>query len=477
MRQSTVDPNKPVPQSAESEEALLGSVMIDPSVLESLGSIDPGDFFTIKNGWVWTALQRLYQDHHPIDFITVCDALENDGKLKEAGGQGFIGNLINAVPSAMHAQGYARIVKQTSIRRRMLGLASDIAKHAYTEDNHIGETIESIQSSVIRFRAEAATFQPRITRMSADCIMATEYTPIYYAVPGLLPAGLTFLSGRQKIGKSWLSLQLCCAIASGGKVFDLDVPRGKVLYCALEDTPRRIKSRTQKQCWPRGLPVDFIFGDSFEAEIGDMTHGGSDRLLNMIAAEKYQLVVIDPFNRAIGQFLKSGDANDSSVITKALSPLQRAAVGMNSSIVMVDHHSKASGSNLNPDAMNDMLGSVSKGGVADAGWSLYKERGKFGAKLQIVGRDIEEDKMLALEFDKALGIWHCNGDAREVTITQNKQEILKFLEGNGRTSLTGICDATGQSKSHACERLQDLITESLVRKICEGREIFYEVTK
>lgn len=477
MKRVTTDPNRPAPHSIESEVALLGSVLIDPCVMESLCVIEPDDFFIIKNGWVWSALQRLYKSKEPIDFLMVCNALENDGHLEEAGGSAFISSLIYGVPTAIHAEGYGRIVKQTSIRRKMLGLASDIAVHAYSEDNHIGETIEGIQKSVILFRADASLFQPRITRMSADSIMQSEYTPIYYAVPGLLPAGLTFLSGRQKIGKSWLSLQLCGAIASGGKMFNLDVPRGPVLYCALEDTPRRIKARTQKQNWTRGLPVDFIFSDSFESEIGDMTKGGSDRLLNMIAVEGYKLVIIDPFNRAIGQFLKSGDANDSSVITKALSPLQRAAVGMNSSIVMVDHHSKASGSNLNPDAMNDMLGSVSKGGVADAGWSLYKERGKFGAKLQIVGRDIEEDKMLALEFDKNLGIWHCNGDAYEVTITQNKQAIIQFLEGNGRSSLTGICDATGQVKSHTCERLQDLITESLVRKVCEGRDTYYEVVK
>lgn len=475
MKRATNDTTKLAPHSIESEVALLGSVLIDPCVMESLCVIEPDDFFIIKNGWVWSALQRLYKSKEPIDFLMVCNALDNDGHLEEAGGPAFISNLICRVPTAIHAEGYGRIVKQTSIRRKMLGLASDIAVHAYSEDNHIGETIEGIQKSVIRFRADASLFQPRITRMSADSIMQSEYTPIYYAVPGLLPAGLTFLSGRQKIGKSWLSLQLCGAIASGGKMFNLDVPLGPVLYCALEDTPRRIKARTQKQLWTLGLPVDFIFSDSFESEIGDMTKGGSDRLLNMIAVEGYKLVIIDPFNRAIGQFLKSGDANDSSVITKALSPLQRAAVGMNSSIVMVDHHSKASGSNLNPDAMNDMLGSVSKGGVADAGWSLYKERGKFGAKLQIVGRDIEEDKMLALEFDKNLGIWHCNGDACDIDMTNRKQEILDALKELCRAREVEIADFVSQPRSNTHNRLADLVNEGKLRRIQEDNKVFYEL--
>jgi replicative DNA helicase len=61
MKRVTTDPDRLAPHSIESEVALIGSVLIDPCVMESLCMIEPDDFFIIKNGWVWSALQRLYK--------------------------------------------------------------------------------------------------------------------------------------------------------------------------------------------------------------------------------------------------------------------------------------------------------------------------------------------------------------------------------------------------------------------------------
>ena len=69
MKRVTNDTTKLAPYSIESEVALLGSVLIDPCVMESLCVIEPDDFFIIKNGWVWSALQRLYKSKEPIDFL------------------------------------------------------------------------------------------------------------------------------------------------------------------------------------------------------------------------------------------------------------------------------------------------------------------------------------------------------------------------------------------------------------------------
>jgi RecA-family ATPase len=69
-------------------------------------------------------------------------------------------------------------------------------------------------------------------------------------VPGLLPVGLVMLAGRPKQGKSWLALQMAVAVGTGGKLLGQDVPEGKTLYLALEDSARRIKSRLESQQAP-----------------------------------------------------------------------------------------------------------------------------------------------------------------------------------------------------------------------------------
>jgi RecA-family ATPase len=63
-------------------------------------------------------------------------------------------------------------------------------------------------------------------------------------VPGYIPEGATLLVGKPKIGKSWLTLDLCVAAAANRFVLGTLKPaQGHVLYLALEDSPRRIKKR------------------------------------------------------------------------------------------------------------------------------------------------------------------------------------------------------------------------------------------
>ena len=70
------------------------------------------------------------------------------------------------------------------------------------------------------------------------------FAPIRWVVPGILPEGVTLLSGKPKMGKSWLALGWCIAVATGGAALGKRrVERGDVAYLALEDNQRRIKSR------------------------------------------------------------------------------------------------------------------------------------------------------------------------------------------------------------------------------------------
>jgi RecA-family ATPase len=85
---------------------------------------------------------------------------------------------------------------------------------------------------------------PIRTSWTAAEIMRMEFPPPKWAVPGLLAEGVTLFAGPPKVGKSWLSLGLGLAIAAGGKALDsIPTDPGPVLYLALEDTPRRLKSR------------------------------------------------------------------------------------------------------------------------------------------------------------------------------------------------------------------------------------------
>jgi hypothetical protein len=98
------------------------------------------------------------------------------------------------------------------------------------------------------------------TAWTADELMAEQFPPVRWAVPGLIAEGVNLLAGPPKVGKSWLSLGLALSVAAGADALgSIPVQAGSVLYLALEDTPRRLQSRMGKildgRAGPRGLTL------------------------------------------------------------------------------------------------------------------------------------------------------------------------------------------------------------------------------
>jgi len=86
----------------------------------------------------------------------------------------------------------------------------------------------------------------RSKSMNGNTLMAQEYEPLRFAVEKILPHGVFILAGSGKIGKSWLSLDLCVNVATGGKMWDFSSEKGDVLYLALEDNYPRLQDRLNK---------------------------------------------------------------------------------------------------------------------------------------------------------------------------------------------------------------------------------------
>src|SRR5215218_1452231 len=84
------------------------------------------------------------------------------------------------------------------------------------------------------------------TFTAAD-LMALELPEVRWAVPGIVPEGVTLLAGKPKLGKSWLTLDLGVAISTGRVALGTKrVEQGECLYLALEDNRRRLQTRLHK---------------------------------------------------------------------------------------------------------------------------------------------------------------------------------------------------------------------------------------
>lgn len=214
-----------VPQSVEAEEAVLGSILINPDAYYDVAEFLEGDDFYIhRHKWIWQSFTRLQESRKPIDYLTVVDDLDNQGQLAEIGGAAFITSLISNVPSSLHAISYARIVEETAVRRRMLEAANKIAKLAYTEETGLDAVMGDAEKAVFGvserrltrdlapIRSVLSEYYDYISEMAARDEeirgVPTGFIDLDNLLGGLQPSDLLIIAGRPGMGKSGFALSV-----------------------------------------------------------------------------------------------------------------------------------------------------------------------------------------------------------------------------------------------------------------------------
>ena len=283
-----------------------------------------------------------------------------------------------------------------------------------------------------------------------------------FIIPNILPTGMISLAGRPKVGKSWLALQIAHAVGRGGSTLEQAALSGKVLYLALEDTPRRLKDRCQKQGIPREANITFV------TQWKPLDNGGIADLVAAMHLEGYTLIIIDTFSRACGR----ADQLDNREMNDLLGQLHQAVQSAEAATLMVDHHRKPN--YLNTDPIDDILGSTAKSAVVDAALGLYKQRGKPGATLKIAGRDVEEQE-LALQWDATRFCWQLLGTTDQVTAATVQGELLEALATlGGQSTVTELAEYLGKQAGNISRELNELVAKGKVKRgERNGRQVPY----
>jgi len=291
---------------------------------------------------------------------------------------------------------------------------------------------------------------PRRTSWTADELMACDFPPARYAVPGVIPEGVLVLVGAPKVGKSWLAMGLGIAVATGGKALgNIEVTAGDVLYLALEDTPRRLKSRMAKVL--AGTPAPSRLTVSIACE--PIPAGGAERICAWLDEHPdARLVVIDVFAKVRGSSGTSGNQYDADYA--AMSALKRVADEYSIAVVVVHHTRKAS----SEDFLNEVSGTNGLAGAADTVAVLRRPRGQADAVLHITGRDVDEAE-LALSWKADLGQWHLlSGEASDYALGETRLAIIRYLREEESATPKQISAALGVDHAtirQTCKRMFD----------------------
>lgn len=231
--------------------------------------------------------------------------------------------------------------------------------------------------------------------------------PVRWAIPGFLPAGLCLLVAAPKVGKSWLALDLCLAIAAGSCWLGQPAEKGAVLYFDLEDSPQRLQGRLRALLGDDSPAPAAVTVRLHAPTLGHGLEGLLDEWFD--AHPDARLVIVDTFQRVRPP--QVGRENAYALDYRACAALQSWAMRRGVCLLLVHHTRKALDSS---DVFASISGSTGIFGAADAVLTITK-RTRFAeaATLSITGRDVDA-RELAVEFDKASCRWRVLGEAQQV---------------------------------------------------------------
>lgn len=269
-----------------------------------------------------------------------------------------------------------------------------------------------------------------------------ERRPPEFIVDGMIPVGMTFLSGAPKIRKSFLALQMAVAVATGTPFLGLTTTKCDVAYLDLEGSKSRISSRSARMSTK--IPGNVFITNSITERLAD---GLVDKLRQLHRARpSIRLIIVDTYSRARGTYRAPG-ANAYDADISLLEPVQRMALEENIALLFVHHDKKGAGLAL--DSFERLSGTMGISGSCDCVINLVADGKRFDGKasMEYTPRDAKGGEM-SLVFDERFCEW--------MQIVETKPDL------RGNPICSWIID-------HAPERQQEGKTfsyDTLVKSAC-----------
>ena len=213
------------PHSREAEEAVLGAILINSEKFYDVAQIiSANDFYIHRCRWIWEAFAALLEKGQDIDVQTVANELEKNGKLTEAGGKLYLYSLASNTPSSMHAESYAKIIAEKSVRRQVLTAASQMQQYAYDESKSLDTILDNSEKAIFNvsekrtrnevqpIRSVVGTIYDEVrllARQDQDIVgVPTGFKDLDRLLGGMQKSDLIIVAGRPGMGKTGFLLSV-----------------------------------------------------------------------------------------------------------------------------------------------------------------------------------------------------------------------------------------------------------------------------
>lgn len=146
------------PYSEEAEEAVLGSVLVNPPAYWRVSQlITADDFFLLRHTRIFQAMHRVMERHNTMDYLVVAEELKSMKVFEEVGGHAYLMQLVNNTPTSVHGEIYAGLVAAVAVRRKMMVSADTMRELAMDENINVHEAMDRAEESLIQITRHRET--------------------------------------------------------------------------------------------------------------------------------------------------------------------------------------------------------------------------------------------------------------------------------------------------------------------------------
>lgn len=240
---------KVLPHNDLIEQNVLGAILIDSDAIIAVSEIlTPKDFYNETNSIIYDAMLVLYEQHQPIDLLTLTEALKKKKQLKKVD-TAYLTDLADKVMTAVNVKSYAQIVKENATKRSLVHAGTEVAELGYAEDKEVKEILDMAESAIFsisqgHMKGGFIPIKDTLTE-SFDRIdelhklgvgmrgVRTGFLDLDNMLSGMQKANLLILAARPGQGKTALVLNIAQHIALKDKkpvgIFSLEMSKEELV--------------------------------------------------------------------------------------------------------------------------------------------------------------------------------------------------------------------------------------------------------
>ena len=242
------------PHSIETEQSLLGGLMLDHKSWDKIADvISEGDFYRKDHRLIFAAIADLAEGANPCDVVTVSEWLDSRGQLDAAGGLEYLASLANETPGAANARSYARILRERSMLRSLISAGNEISGAAFSTDGRsaaeIVDEAERLVFQIAESGARGKTGFRSLKDILPDAVdridvlhqsdgditgIPSGFTEFDKLTAGLQGGDLVIVAGRPSMGKTTFAVNIAENAAIGARVptaiYSMEMPAQQLAF-------------------------------------------------------------------------------------------------------------------------------------------------------------------------------------------------------------------------------------------------------